>query len=165
MKKSITILLLSALIATFIPVRASRGDLVMQDSHLVFLPMMVRLEKTGQRLDIFESGSQTFPASTPFHIVHGWKLDLGDDQVDLFDFQVSVDGVYRELDFIEAYVDTNLDPPVLTRRFVYNFPEGMTGTHLFIGHWIAPCYAFYDDCEDPDELYELISIVDVTFIS
>jgi hypothetical protein len=164
MKKYKLILLLAALFLISIPASARSEEKVEQDTHFVYLPFMVRMEKVGERLDIFESGSQTFPANTPFHVVHGWQLDADEEWIELFDFQVAVDGVFRELSFFQSVLDDSQDPPILNKRFVYNFPEGMTGTHLFTGHWIAPCFVFYDDCEDPYELYEAISEVDVTFV-
>jgi hypothetical protein len=163
MKKNISVCLFVAIFVILVPATARSENLQTQDSETIFLPLVVRMGKTGERLNIYESGEQTFPANTPFHIVHGWNLSL-DEDLDLFDFQVAVDGVFQELSYTEYYLDDSQDPPILNKRFVYNFPEGMTGTHLFTGHWIAPCYVFYDDCEDPDELYESVSYVQVTFI-
>jgi predicted GH43/DUF377 family glycosyl hydrolase len=121
----------------------------------LYLPVMTRMERTGDPLSVFESGSQTFPASTPFHIAHGWWLDFPAENEELFTFELEVDGVYATLDFIETTIDESTDPPTIYKYFVFNFPEGMTGTHIFEGHWLSPCYATQDDCSDPLEILEM----------
>ena len=124
----------------------------------VYLPIAVRLQRAGERLDIYNSGPQTFPANQPFHIAHGWLLDVTGEQSELFDFQLQVDGIYRDEDFIEVKIQES-------RVYVYNFSDGMSGVHTFIGHWLAPCWALFEDCADPNEIIEnRTSTVEVTFI-
>jgi hypothetical protein len=128
------------------------------------MPLLVRQKREGERLIVVESGSQTFPANTPFHVAHGWRHDFPLENVELFDFELEVNGVYQLVDFVESTIDQSSDPHTLTKHSVFNFPEGMTGTHTFNGHWIAPCYVFFDDCDDPLELWEEVSEVLVTFV-
>jgi predicted GH43/DUF377 family glycosyl hydrolase len=135
--------------------------LTCQGSRL-YLPLMVHQIREGERLAIFESGSQTFPANMPFHVAHGWQLDFPTQDYDLFNFELEIDGVNQEIAFIETYFDDS-DPPLLSKISVFNFPQGMTGTHIFNGHWIGPCYVFDDDCLDPLELWMSTSEVTVTF--
>jgi hypothetical protein len=121
---------------------------------MAYLPLVSRLEKVGEQLFIYYSGSQTFPAGSPFHIVHGFAI--GPDVEQPFsEFQLQVDGVYREEDFI-------IMKPGEHRFYVFNFYDGMTGTHLFSGHWLAPCG---QDCPNPDEIIVVhTSNVIVTFV-
>jgi hypothetical protein len=35
-----------------------------------------------------------------------------------------------------------LAPTVVSRVWVFNFPDGLSGTHTFTGHWVTP---FGDD--------------------
>jgi hypothetical protein len=129
--------------------------------YMVYMPIVSQLQRVGEHLFIYYSGAQTFPADTPFHIVHGWRMDPVEEEPELFKFQLEVDGVYREEDFIETKpVETGVD-----RLFVFNFSEGMTGFHIFTGHWFAPCRVIYEQCGDPNEIFESrTSIVEVTFI-
>ena len=130
------------------------------DPYMVFIPIVSQQQKVGDRLFIYDSGSQTFPADTPFHIVHGWRMDPAEEEPELFKFQLEVDGVYREEDFIETKpVETGV-----ARRFVFNFPEGMKGINVFTGHWLAPCRIIYERCTDPNQIVESrTSLVEVTF--
>ena len=107
----------------------------MDGLQMVYLPIVSQQQRVGDRLFIYDSGSQTFPADTPFHIVHGWRMDPAEEEPELFKFQLEVDGVYREEDFIETKpVENGVD-----RLFVFNFPEGKTGIHVFTGQWQTSC--------------------------
>jgi hypothetical protein len=70
-----------------------------------------------------------------------------------------VDGVSRREAFVERTVVSG-DPDLLTRIWVFNFPEGMTGTHTFTGHWLGPCQGLVDEgfipgpCGRPNEKVE-----------
>lgn len=96
-------------------------------------------EPVGDRLSIFDSGSQEWPAGTPFHIMHGWQIDPSDGYpISRFWFEMEIDGDAAEPDYIERVYVRGEDEP-LRQRSVFNFPEGMTGYHEFNGHWFAPC--------------------------
>lgn len=126
--------------------------------YMAYMPIVSRLQKVGERLNIYDSGSQTFPAGSSFHIVHGWTFDSLEERPELFDFQLQVDGVYREENIIEMR-------PGESRLYVFNFPAGMTGMHTLTGHWLLPCWAISEECTDPDQILETYtSNVLVTFI-
>jgi predicted GH43/DUF377 family glycosyl hydrolase len=128
------------------------------------LPLLARLERIGDQVSVFESGSQTFPANVPFHVAHGWTFDMPADDYDLFSFELEVDGIDQKLAFIESFIDESSDPPVLRKITVFNFPQGLAGTRIFEGHWLSPCYTTNDGCSDPLEILEVSSEVEVTFI-
>lgn len=89
------------------------------------------------------TGPTTFTAGAPFHFVHGWGTDASVDGIGIYDFEFEVDGTLREEDFVERSVMSG-NPDLLFRLWVYNFPNGMTGTHTFTGHWFGPCQALAD---------------------
>ena len=126
--------------------------------YMAYMPILSRLQRVGERLNIYDSGSQTFPVGSPFHIVHGWTFDSLEERPELFDFQLQVDGVYQEQDIIEM-------KPGESRLYVFNFPAGMMGIHTLTGHWLLPCWAISEECTDPDQILETYtSNVLVTFI-
>ena len=96
---------------------------------------------TGTRISIF-GGSQTFPANQPFYFRHFWEVEPGADDtgpVGLWTFSLSVDGVPQH-----GFVDTQVifdpvDGTLLLRPFLFNFPQRMTGTHVFAGTFSGPC--------------------------
>jgi hypothetical protein len=136
MKRTAVILIWVAILLTAAPVSAQGKETV------------------GERLSIFYSGVQTFPEGTPFYIAHGWILDPTQGPPGKYLFQLEVDGVYREVDYIDISVDRSTTPEFLSRRFVFNFPEGMSGTHIFTGHWLVPCGELSDSCANPVQLIE-----------
>ena len=48
-------------------------------------------QAVGDRLDL-RAGDQTFPASTPFHIDHGFAFTIGDKTIGLSNFVLDMDG-------------------------------------------------------------------------
>lgn len=116
----ITALLLVALLSLAIPSSASAGN-----------------EPIGERIGLWNSTLE-FTAGTPFNIRHGWLQTSDDGAIGIFDFTLEVDGVLRSEDF-KLFSAESGTPDSLTRLWVYNFPNGMTGTHTFTGHWYAPC--------------------------
>lgn len=170
MKRYLAVLLVAVIIAAASPVTASRKGLLNDPptppanlstgdtQPATYIPVVVNFQRVGERLNIYYSGSQTFPAGIPFHIIHGWSFDSPEDQSDLIDFQLQVDGIYREPDFVEM-------KPGESRLWVFNFSAGMSGVHTFTGHWLQACHRVYDECANPDELVEKYnSMVEVTFI-
>lgn len=132
--------------------------------HEIFLPVIMLQERTGERINIFDSGSQTYPENTPFHIAHGF-LEVATADIDLLDFQLQMDGNYREEDFFEAVIDDSSDPPSIHKTWVFNFPTGMAGKHTFSGHWFVPCKQVNNDCAVPNEIVESrTTTVEVTFV-
>lgn len=127
-------------------------------------------EPIGDRINIFESGNQSFTPETPFHIAHGWSIDprMG-YPIARFSFELEIDGVSVEADFVETEFFHGADDP-LRRLWVHNFPGGMTGEVEFTGRWFAPCQYAVDyggypgPCPDPIEVVEAkTTVVQVTF--
>lgn len=144
MKKLVPIIVLLGLIASTFPAYAKAK------------------ERVGDRISLSDAFPDpvtiAFPAGDPFHIAHGWaNLSTDSDAVGKFDFELEVDGASRKKDFVERTV-VGEDPDLLTRIWVFNFPEGMAGTHTFTGHWSAPCYAFGGPCDHPNEKVEVFML-------
>ena len=59
---------------------------------LTAVPVMaVPNQPVGERVNLL-LGDQTFPASTPFHIDHGFGHEVGDTAIGLSDFMLDMDG-------------------------------------------------------------------------
>jgi hypothetical protein len=148
----VTVLVLVALLATVTPVAAdARGPV-------------------GEKISLYYGGSLEFPAGAPFYIQHGWVQPSTDDAIGVFDFKLDVDGVFVQEDFKKFSAESG-DPDLLVRFWVYNFPAGMTGTHTFTGHWLAPCQYAVDElgypgpCATPNAKVETgARTVTVTFV-
>lgn len=134
-------------------------------------------EPVGQRISVFLGTPTTFPAGEPFHIRHGWGIGATEhpEQAGIFSFRLDVDGVPRDADFVLRSADTppktEYEAPVLNRSWVFNFPDGMSGTHTFTGHWIEPCgvavaeLAYPGPCTTPNAPVEAITrSVTVSFV-
>jgi hypothetical protein len=158
MKKAVVILLVLILFVGITPAAAAQK---------------VRI---GEEINVLAQTPTEFPAGEPFHIDHGWLWRLGVDPtigIGLFNFELEVDGNPIDEDFVEHAVVKG-DPifgDTLTFSWVYNFPEGMTGTHTFTGHWLCPCevaveYGYIEGpCTQPAEVIEVITkTLTVTFI-
>jgi hypothetical protein len=90
----------------------------------------------GDRLDL-RLGDQTFPASTPFHIDHGFGFGIGTKRIGLDNFVLDMDGTPLTADFIRwSYVR---DGSVILEFWYYNFPAGLTGVHEFTRHYFVAC--------------------------
>ncbi len=92
--------------------------------------------RVGDRI-IVHPPDKVFPPNTPFHIAHGWywtkehEPHIGKGKLD---FNFELDGKKVNRDFVE------MNETEGTIFYVYNFPEGMTGTHAFTGKWVGPCW-------------------------
>jgi hypothetical protein len=124
-------------------------------------------EPVGERI-LVDGVDQTFPAGEPFHIMHGYFVFSAEGPVSSYGFDLEVDGEYQDYDF---FIYTGFkEYPVIGRWWVYNFPDGMTGTHTFSGHWMAPCkvaieYGYEGPCETPYEKVEWnFQEITVTFV-
>lgn len=127
-------------------------------------------EPVGDRIGIYYDGSMEFSANAPFHIRHGWVQSSDDNAIGIFDFELDVDGVRRSEDF-KMFSAVSGNPDYLNRIWVYNFPNGMTGTHTFTGHWFAPCQYAVDElgyagpCTTPNAKVETnYRMLTVTFV-
>lgn len=159
MKKLVLVLILVLVLVVVLPVSAAR-------------PVPV-----GDRINVLAGTPLDYPADTAFHIKHGWMFGPGDEvtgyPLGKFDFQLEVDGVMQEDDFLLRENDRSTRPISRTLLWVHNFPDGMTGTHTFTGTWLAPCrYAvdqgwFTDPCARPNAMVEFATIdhtVTFTFV-
>ena len=112
----------------------------------------------GERINLY-LGTPTFAAGESFHIRHGWIQTSEDGAIGIFDFRLEVDGVYVS-NFFRDFSAISGEPDTLRRIWVYNFPQGMTGTHTFTGHWFAPCQYAVDNlgyegiCTTPNQKVE-----------
>ena len=135
-------------------------------------------EPVGARINVLLGTPTTYPADAPFHIIHavnsGFVLPPRGTGKDLF--ALEVDGVPRAADFIIR--DATPPPafgfpyPGVRTGFLFNFPDGMTGTHTFTGHWYEPCATavaldgYTGPCRTPAEQVEFMTrSLTVTFTS
>jgi hypothetical protein len=90
----------------------------------------------GDRLDL-RDGDQSFPASTPFHIDHGFAFTIGDNTIGLSDFVLDMDGTPLTADFVRRTPVG--DGITVSKLWYYNFTYGLTGTHEFTRHYFEAC--------------------------
>jgi hypothetical protein len=90
--------------------------------------------RVGDRISLFTPPT-TYPAATAFHIWHGFVFEDSDRSRGRYEFVLDVDGVERAADFFEV---TTVDRRLISKVWVFNFPNGLTGVHTFEGRWITP---------------------------
>ena len=94
-----------------------------------------RNQAVGDRLNLITD--ETFPASTPFHINHGFAFVIGDNTIGLDNFVLDMDGTPLTADFIQwAPIGDGL---TVSEFWYYNFPAGLTGVHEFTRHYFLAC--------------------------
>lgn len=114
----------------------------------------------------------TFEANKPFHITHGywWNFFYGLKDMDLFAYMASpgtqkftleIDGEEENFDFLDLDTENKLifewegEEYVYRGRgymWIFNFADGMEGTHTFHATWWMQCkYVNGDSCEKPNE--------------
>jgi hypothetical protein len=93
-------------------------------------------QPVGERIDL-RDGDQSFPASTPFHIDHGFAFARTDNTIGLSDFVLDMDGSTLIADFIRR--SPIGDGLTVSELWYYNFPSGLTGTHEFTRHYFEAC--------------------------
>jgi hypothetical protein len=97
-----------------------------------------RNQAVGDRVDL-RDGDQAFPASTPFHIDHGFVFAVGDNTIGLDNFVLDMDGTILTADFIRWSSSTVGDGFKVNEVWYYNFPAGLTGIHEFTRHYFLAC--------------------------
>ncbi len=102
-------------------------------------------QPVGDRVDL-RDGDQTFPASTPFHIDHGFLHEVGDRAIGLSDFVLDMDGTVLAADFVQRS-PAHEHGLTVSQLWFYNFPMGLTGTHVFTRHYYQACDNDSVDCE------------------
>jgi hypothetical protein len=93
----------------------------------------------GEQINLFY-GPNEFPAGEPFYIKHGWSITPSYNPptpVGIHGFELELDGIYQKADYLLNIY--SLEYEQISRHWVCNFPDGMTGKHTFTGHWILPC--------------------------
>jgi hypothetical protein len=94
--------------------------------------------RVGDRINLLDPPA-TYQADTAFHIWHGFVFQDGSGsrlgQIGRFEFRLEVDDVAVAADFFEVDV---FDRGTVSKVWVFNFPDGLSGTHTFTGHWITP---------------------------
>ena len=105
---------------------------------------------TGTPFNVFVGTPTTFSAGEPFHFGHGWGFDPPFDvPLGTYGWVLEVDGVVVEEDFILRTAD-EIGP---VWRWIYNFPDGLSGDHTFDGYWTVQCRLVHGPlvCEKPGE--------------
>ena len=95
-----------------------------------------RNQAVGDRIDL-RAGDQSYPASTPFHIDHGFAFVIGDRTIGLHKFVLDMDGTPLTADFVQW--EPVGDGVSVSELWFYNFPAGLTGVHEFTRHYFEPC--------------------------
>ena len=92
---------------------------------------------SGTFISLFP-GDSDFPASTAFHMRGGFALERGASQAwGKGDFTLEMDGQN-----VPATLRVNSTPDnLLMRLWYFEFPNGLTGVHSFVGHYWVPCGA------------------------
>ena len=123
-----------------------------------------RFEAVGERLDL-RLGDQDFPASTPFHIDHGFVFVKGDNRIGLKDFVLEMDGSPLTADFIQwSQIGGDF---TVDELWYYNFPSGLTGIHEFTRHYFEACDDIVVPCDGARintlvETFEVSAVVNFT---
>jgi hypothetical protein len=113
----------------------------------------------GCRINVFRGTPTSYPAGQEFVIFHAVNNGgvIPPEAIGKDVFTLDVDGVPRAPDAIihdatppPELVDFSLPYPILFRGFVFDFPNGMTGTHTFTGHWFESCANAVADGSRPD---------------
>jgi hypothetical protein len=103
-----------------------------------------RYQSIGDRLDL-RAGDQTFLASTPFHIDHGFVFSIGDRTIGLANFVLDIDGTILTADFIRW--SPVGDGFTVNELWYYNLPAGLTGVHEFTRHYFVACNNISVPCD------------------
>jgi hypothetical protein len=109
----------------------------------------------GDAISLFAAvdGMMDFPAGQPFHVAHGYSFDETNpsDRVQQTSyFALDLDG--------EALVPDGILVPGDSGQVVwlFNFPDGLTGTHILTGHWWQECqFTDSQSCASPTEMVEV----------
>jgi hypothetical protein len=121
-------------------------------------------QAVGDRLNLLD-GDQAFPASTPFHINHGFVFTIGDKTVGLANFVLDMDGTDLTADFVRW--SPVGDGFTVNEFWYYNFPAGLTGDHVFTRHYFTACDNIDAPCDGnrintPVETFTVSAVVTFT---
>ena len=123
-----------------------------------------RNQAIGDRLNLID-GDQDFPASSPFHINHGFAFTIGDNTNGLANFVLDMDGAALTADFVKR--EPIGDGLTVSEFWYYNFPAGLTGVHEFTRHYFLACNNIDVPCDDnrintPVEAFTFSAVVTFT---
>ena len=132
---------------------------------------------TGEQVFIHWAPTETFPANEPFFIAHGWAFIMHHEDLNVVNgkkdatYALELDGELLK----EDYINKRVTPAVQDEwgdhwrqtMWIYNFPDGLEGTHTFVAKYWVECQILVDfgiisgPCADPEELtlygmYEVI---------
>jgi len=108
-------------------------------------------------------GAITWPATSAFFVRHGWvgffenNVANGHFLAPTTDFELYVDHVEQQ-SLPDNYSPS---PGVFVKLFVINFPNGMTGTHLFQGWWFLDGY--FTGGTPGTSVFQLACNLEITF--
>lgn len=135
---------------------------------LFSLASSIPREPIGSRIALYSAEVLKFPAGEPFHIRHGWYNPSDITGSGLFRFALEDNGEFVE-DFFVLRSSVSGDPEYLNWIWVYNYPDGLSGTHTFTGHWYGSCQGlvemevFSGPCEKPNQIIETVRTRTVIF--
>jgi hypothetical protein len=139
---------------------------------MAVVPVAAKHARTGDQINILFDPPATYPAGEAFHLAHGWILTKAEKPFGAYTFQLELDGVVVESDFVERSTTGGPGGPSFYRLWVFNFPAGLSGTHTFTGHWMARCQVLVDQgvitgpCADPNAFVDHYSdSITVDFIA
>lgn len=145
MKKKVLLVVIVVLLVLAVPVSAKQQ------------------ERVGDPINVLFQFPGTFAAGEPFHIAHGFGgLQLRGLQPGKVSFELYVDEVFVDQDYVDRNVYKVDGEPLVDMVFVHNFPDGMQGEVTFEGFWYLPCtYAvdvgfYFGTCDKPNDSVEVL---------
>lgn len=97
---------------------------------------------TGARLCFaYCAGDQHWYPGVPFHFESGWGNNPSQPPsgIGLWTFSLSVDGITQMGIPLTSVSTSPGGVPMIIHEWLFNFPQGMTGTHVVQGSWYGPC--------------------------
>ena len=82
------------------------------------------------------AGDQAYPANTAFNIRGGFDELRGTHAWGKFEYVLEMDGAALKPSF---RMNDSLPDGTIITLWWFNFPDGLTGVHTFVGHYYAPC--------------------------
>jgi hypothetical protein len=127
-----------------------------------YRPGVLGHDQIGDPISVLGHWPDEYPAWVPFHITHGFLLEPWVGIPGRTDFRLYVNGVFRDEDFVSREARPGEASEFLVKVWVHNFPNGMTGTVEFTGHWFTSCRWAIDSgydvtCRTPQELVEIFT--------
>ena len=126
-------------------------------------PAVAAEDPAGDQIVMFDPSPMTFPADTPFHVMHGFGLEVNlINAVGQVDFRLDIDGVDQGKGSLLNF--GNAGPNFVVKLWLYNFEDGMSeGSYVFTGHWMYPCTNAVEEglvpgpCDKPNAPVEIFT--------